>query len=189
MSLNGIPISENQCIGDSLQYINEAFIALDSYVNALSTNVAFLVDRPGIPLQTTSSPSVRISYDVTTSMISADVIGGVRVTDFTGFNQQTSQTGYQKLPGGVLMQWGVVSLPQRPNSTDGSPVVFQYPIQFPRNIFNIQVTPRYPQSLSGTAVPFISGFPTLSTCAIAFDSSSDLQALTEIQAYVFAVGN
>ena len=188
MSLNGIPISENQCIGDSLQYINEAFVALDSYVNAISTNVAFIIDRPGIPLQTTSSPTIRITYDATTSMISADVIGAVRTTDFTGLNQNPSQNGYQKLPGGLLMQWGVITIPQSPNSTDGAPTTFTYPLPFPRNVFNIQVTPRYPQALSGTAVPFVSGFPTLSSCIVAFDSSN-LQALENINAYVLAFGN
>lgn len=36
MSLHGIPISEDQCIGDSLQYFNEAFVSLDSSVTELS---------------------------------------------------------------------------------------------------------------------------------------------------------
>ena len=188
MALNGIPISENQCIGDSLQFINEAFIRLDSYVNTISANVTYINERPGLPLQTTSSPTVRITYDAMTSMISADVIGGVRVADFIGLNQQPYQSGYQRLPGGLLMQWATVTILQSPYSKDGSGIEIVYPIPFADNVFNIQVTPRYSQALSGTAVPFVSGFPTLSSCKIAFDSSDDLEPLLSINAYVLAIG-
>ena len=38
MSLHGIPISEDQCIGDSLQSINDAFVYLDNSVTTLSAN-------------------------------------------------------------------------------------------------------------------------------------------------------
>lgn len=36
MILNGIPISENQCIGDSLDTINNAFIALSAFSRVLT---------------------------------------------------------------------------------------------------------------------------------------------------------
>lgn len=38
MALNGIPIPEEQCIGDSLQYINDAFVSLDNRTVQLSAN-------------------------------------------------------------------------------------------------------------------------------------------------------
>ena len=40
MALNGIPISEDQCIGDSLDIINDSFVELDSRTLSLSSNLA-----------------------------------------------------------------------------------------------------------------------------------------------------
>jgi hypothetical protein len=42
MALNGIPISDDDCIGDSLDTINESFVELDSRTLALSSSVSTL---------------------------------------------------------------------------------------------------------------------------------------------------
>ena len=42
MALNNIPISEDQCIGDSLDTINDSFVELDSRTLNLSSSVANL---------------------------------------------------------------------------------------------------------------------------------------------------
>jgi hypothetical protein len=43
----------------------------------------------------------------------ATVTNGVYTTNFTGSNQSTSTNGFQKLPGGLIIQWGRgISLPQ-----------------------------------------------------------------------------
>lgn len=49
MTLNGIPISEDQCIGDSLQFINSAFTALStiSKVTVGATNPSFAASYIG----------------------------------------------------------------------------------------------------------------------------------------------
>jgi hypothetical protein len=39
MALNGIPISDDQCIGDSLDTINDSFVTLDSRTLALSSSI------------------------------------------------------------------------------------------------------------------------------------------------------
>ena len=55
------------------------------------------------------------------------VLGGyVALTDFTGANQSLSLSGYQKLPGGLMTQWGRISAP-----TGGVSVTANLPIAFP----------------------------------------------------------
>lgn len=57
MTLNGIPISEDQCIGDSLQFINSAFVALStiSRVTVGSTNPSFVASYIGQEYLNTST--------------------------------------------------------------------------------------------------------------------------------------
>ncbi len=45
-------------------------------------------------------------------------------------------SGYQTLPGGIIMQWGIISGP----STSSTSVTF--PVPFPSAVFNIQLTRR-----------------------------------------------
>jgi len=94
MILAGIPISENQCIGDYLQYINSAFQTLSSYKANLITAV--------------DSPTIDLSYNSITGTLSADVTTSYLLSsNFTGTNQSLTSNGYQKLPGGLIFQWGV----------------------------------------------------------------------------------
>jgi hypothetical protein len=48
MSLSGIPISEDQCIGDSLDIINGAFVSLDTSVATVSVKVDTKITNPEI---------------------------------------------------------------------------------------------------------------------------------------------
>lgn len=53
----------------------------------------------------------------------------VALADFTGTNQSLSGSGYQKLPGGLIIQWGV-------GYTDGSGYFLtNLPVVFPNNYF------------------------------------------------------
>lgn len=57
----------------------------------------------------------------------------LRLNDaFQGANQTLSANGYQKLPGGLIIQWGGATY------TAGTPVSF--PIAFPTNIFTFAVS-------------------------------------------------
>lgn len=54
---------------------------------------------------------------------------------FLGSNQSISANGYQKLPGGLILQWGSATLPNV--STFQSSAVVNFPIQFPNAVFAI----------------------------------------------------
>jgi len=55
--------------------------------------------------------------------------------DFTGANQSLATSGYQKLPGGLIMQWGTV-----PSTNDGNNQAITFPLTFPTAVTSIQVT-------------------------------------------------
>lgn len=56
--------------------------------------------------------------------LASDLIGKVSLTDFNGSNSMKQSTGYQKLPGGLIIQWGSVT---RAASSSGT---YFYPIAF-----------------------------------------------------------
>ena len=57
--------------------------------------------------------------------------------DFTGSNQSLGTNGYQKLPGGLIMQWGSVYIG---NISDNASATFSYPITFPSTVMHAYVT-------------------------------------------------
>ena len=56
---------------------------------------------------------------------------------FKGANQSMSGNGYQKLPGGLIMQWGRKSVGDFANDYIGT---IAFPIAFPNQIFQVNVT-------------------------------------------------
>ena len=69
------------------------------------------------------------------SFAQKDGVAGVQVSDFTGSNQALSANGYQKLPGGLILQWGNVSAaPTTSNQT------ITFPVAFPTVCLNVFAT-------------------------------------------------
>lgn len=54
----------------------------------------------------------------------------------TGSSQLKAQIGYQRLPGGLILQWGRLSSP----SNENSPITVTFPLAFPANCFNVITT-------------------------------------------------
>ena len=60
-----------------------------------------------------------------------------------GFACNAVQNGYQKLPSGIIMQWGLgYGVPAAPNTSTPSYVTVPFPITFPNGVFSIQVCPQ-----------------------------------------------
>jgi hypothetical protein len=55
----------------------------------------------------------------------ATVTNGVYTTNFTDSNQSKSTNGFQKLPGGLVLQWGQIT------STTDAAETYSFPISFP----------------------------------------------------------
>jgi hypothetical protein len=72
----------------------------------------------------------------------ATVTNGVYTTNFTGSNQSTSTNGFQKLPGGLILQWGSFTATTTTQS-------ITFPIQFPSACINVQLTQRVDNDTDG----------------------------------------
>jgi len=62
------------------------------------------------------------------------VTNGVYTTDFTGSNQSLATSGYQKLVGGLIMQWGFSAI------TGNGNTAIAFSITFPNSCVNVQIT-------------------------------------------------
>jgi hypothetical protein len=102
-------------------------------------------------------PSARLSgtYGIDISGNSGTVTNGVYTTNFTGSNQSVSSNGYQKLPGGLIMQWGTT-----PVVAPGVNQTVTFPISFTTSVFSIQLTALDPSPNNAIAAPQVSA-PTI----------------------------
>jgi hypothetical protein len=69
--------------------------------------------------------------------------------DLTGSNQSLTTDGYQKLPGGLIIQWGRIGN-GTPNSA-GSTGTVTFPLEFPTALLNVQLTIREPDNSGATS--------------------------------------
>lgn len=68
---------------------------------------------------------------------------------FTGTNQSLGASGWQKLPGGLILQWGVVSTVVFNNGFN----VFNFPLAFPTQAYRIIASPQaQPQGYVGAEI-------------------------------------
>jgi hypothetical protein len=78
------------------------------------------------------------------------------LSNFTGANQSLATNGYQKLPGGLLMQWGTGAIP-----LVGGNNIITFPIAFPSNVFYVNYSANA-NNAAGDANPAINNI-TLTT--------------------------
>ena len=74
---------------------------------------------PIVPTPTTANQAVNKAY-----VDSKAGGGGIYATDFTGINQSLSDKGYQKLPGGLIIQWGRSVLNDSTDMTVNLPITY-----------------------------------------------------------------
>jgi hypothetical protein len=79
------------------------------------------------------------------------------VNDFTGSNQSLASSGYQKLPGGLIMQWGISSS----IGPDGTETI-TYPTAFPSAVGSVQITPIISLQIGGQGVQSVQSVSTSS---------------------------
>lgn len=70
------------------------------------------------------------------------VTNGVYTTNFTGSNQNLSSFGYQKFPGGVIIQWGSTPV-------SGSQTTVFFPTTFPAGCYGLVVSRYKPGNTGG----------------------------------------
>ena len=88
----------------------------------------------------------------------------VALAQFTGVNQNLTGNGYQKLPGGLIIQWGFA-----PITASGVPVTI-FPITFSNACFSVVATPD--PTINSIASPIVYGFTKTSFRLDAIDGST-----------------
>jgi hypothetical protein len=96
--------------------------------------------------------------------------------DFSGSNQSLSSNGYQKLPSGLIMQWGTSSS----IGSDGTATI-TYPTAFPSATGAVQITPIISLQIGGQGVQSVSS---VSTSSFVINNGLD----ASMSFYWFAIG-
>ena len=118
----------NLVSGTNIKTINGSTILESGNINLvdLTTNqtiygVKTFSSNPIVPTPTTGTQAVNKDY--------ADL--KVALSDFTGANQSLNSNGYQKLPGGLIIQWGTTD-----TLAQNATIVVNLPIAFPTAFLN-----------------------------------------------------
>lgn len=101
----------------------------------------------------------------------------------TQFENSIITNGYQKISGGLILQWGYTSA-----LTANAVSVVSFPVAFPNACLNVVSTPQYAAATSdgSTFVPVISSF-TNSTVSIILENGVATSA-SNVRAYFIAIG-
>ena len=81
--------------------------------------------RTNLSVPSVSGSGATGTWAISISGNSGTVTNGVYTTNFTGTNQSLTENGYQKLPGGLIIQWGIIS-----------GISATWPIAFPNAVFS-----------------------------------------------------
>lgn len=148
---------------------NSTYAATTAFVqNALSglsstyapINNPSLTGNVGVPTRTAGDSS---AYAASTAFVNTAITNGI---GFTGANQSLTQNGYQKLPGGLIMQWGQIVV--NPNSSAIS--TFTLP-------FTVVLHPFITSTTLTTYCPYVSSISTTQIQLTSRDTSGSAQTL------------
>lgn len=110
--------------GDPATSVPATEVAAD-WLNAVQEELAAVIIAAGLPLKTAAT-------ETSDQLLAA--IAALRTAAFTGSNQSLMPNGYQKLPGGLILQWGKFVT----NATADVSVTF--PIAFPSKLLSLVAT-------------------------------------------------
>lgn len=120
-------------------YFDTLYMALTE--NQTIDGVKTFSTSPIVPTPTTGAQAVNKDY--------ADL--KVALASFTGTNQSKSANGYQKLPGGLIMQWGRTTTNIAPAAT----LNITFPVAFPVECFYSDMAIVSASPSNGLYVPYV----------------------------------
>lgn len=135
-----------------------AFTNDAGYVTAASSPVTSVAGRGGAVSLTIGDVAGGAPL-ASAALTGAPTINGsaaLAVAAFLGSNQSLGSSGYQKLPGGLILQWGVTGA-----FSDNNSATVIFPIQFPNNCFVAAGIPQV-STLNDDAFCSVLGTPTTS---------------------------
>lgn len=153
----------------SMSYATSVFSGLASAGAVRPRNVAVLYCIKAYSSVTNYTSSVNIAGLVSDySTLSA---AAVKYADFLGTNQIIGGSGYQKLPGGLIIQWGTVAF-----TTGTAGYTFALPIAFPTG--GASLVAMHPGST--TTINITGGFASLGSLILYHNNSTNNTAVSWI---------
>ena len=136
-------------------------ITVESLTTILGGYVALTGDQTIAGVKTFSSSPIVPTATTGTQAVNKDYADlKVALASFVGANQSLSGSGYQKLPGGLIIQWGA----GRFSASGGNIQTITFPIAFPTECAVALVSNGSGVSAGGSGVyPVVSGFLSTAT--------------------------
>jgi hypothetical protein len=144
-------------------------------------SAARTVDYSTVGAPSTSGTGASGTWGISISGNAATVTNGVYTTNFTGSNQSLGSNGYQKLPGGLILQWGSVTVDPGYNGTAS----ITFPTAFSSSVYSVTATP---QALTTAAGNKRDSFSVQSVSTTGFEIKSAFEDIATVTYYWFAVG-
>lgn len=105
--------------------------------NAATVTNGITTSNIGSYAPTLSGTGATGTWGINVTGNSGTVTNGVYTSSFTGSNQSLGTNGYQKLPGGLIIQWGYVSVSPAWFGT----ATITYPVAFSSAVYSVQANP------------------------------------------------
>ena len=105
--------------------------------------------------------------------------GAVSLSALSSFAKSLTTNGYQKLPGGLIMQWGTITVNYNDTDTTGS-----FPISFPTACLNMTATPT---NYANSGVNMIA-ITAVSTTGFTMHGDYSSGTILSVPTYWFALG-
>jgi hypothetical protein len=136
---NGVYTTGDQTIAGVKTFSSSPIVptaAVDDNSTA-AASTAFVVAQIADDAPTKTGTGASGTWGIDISGNAATVTNGVYTTNFTGANQSLGTNGYQKLPGGLIMQWGNVNV----SPTLGGTTTVSFGVAFSSAVYSIVATP------------------------------------------------
>ncbi len=129
-------------VNGNFTYINTAFSVNHIAFNQVNVGKHYKVEMPRqspspTPAATEGMLFTKLSGGITRLIWKRD--GGATDIELTGVNPSAATNGYSTLPGGLIIQWGVVTT----TSSSGTVTFATNNISFPTACFMVNTTPKY----------------------------------------------
>lgn len=181
---NGVYTTGNQTIGGTKTFSSSPIVPTaslnDNTTKAAST--AFVVAQIADDAPTKTGTGASGTWGISITGNAATVTNGVYSTNFTGSNQSLGSNGYQKLPGGLILQWGSVTVNPAFNGTQA----VTFPTAFSSAVYSVTATPI---SVTLQAGDKRDSFSVQSVSTTGFTLNSAFENITSLTYYWFAVGS
>jgi hypothetical protein len=151
-----------RCVGTNVLDDDPVGSVTGNWVNLSSLASAALTGTPTAPTAAAGTNTTQIATTAFVKTAIDNAVGPlVQDSEFTGTNQSKTAAGYQKLPGGLILQWGSVA---NQDNLSGN-VAITFPVAFPTALLHFTASANDTLTTLGSTVMWSS--PTTTNIQVA----------------------